>query len=135
MEDSTWEGWTTPPSPRRIRAGLPRGSQAPRWTAGWMGGSVPHDAEGDRRRRSSSPSARGRRCRPRTSSATVAGTSSAATGVQYDLCHGNPMLGDDPELADVFFAEDGALWFLRRADRSEVRSKVMGTMGAMQVRS
>ena len=29
-------------------------------------------------------------------------------------------------------SEDGALWFLRRADRPEVRSRVMGTMGAMQ---
>jgi hypothetical protein len=56
-----------------------------------------------------------------------------ATGIEYDLVHGNPMLGDDPELADVFFAEDDALWFLRRADRSEVRSRVMGTMGAMRV--
>jgi hypothetical protein len=53
-----------------------------------------------------------------------------ATGVEYDLCHGNPLLGD-PEVADVFFAEDGSLWFLRRADRPQVRSQWMGSMGAV----
>lgn len=56
-----------------------------------------------------------------------------ATGVEYDLCHGNPLLADDADVADVFFVEDGALWFLRRADRSQVRSQWMGTMGAMRV--
>ena len=52
-------------------------------------------------------------------------------GVAYDLCHGNPLLGDDPEVADVFFAEDGSLWFLRRADGERVSSTWMGTMGPM----
>ena len=134
MDDSTWEGWTTPPSPEGFALGYPEGRKLPGGPpGGWVGQfrTMPkatdetikfaertwpqvqaEDFERD-----------GRRYVERS------------PGVQYDLCHGNPMLGDDPELADVFFAEDGALWFLRRADRSEVRSKVMGTMGAMQVRS
>ena len=57
-----------------------------------------------------------------------------ATGTEYELCRGNVLLGDDPEAADCFFAEDDSLWFLRRRDRSQVRSRVMGTMGAMSVR-
>ena len=37
-----------------------------------------------------------------------------ATGIEYDLVHGNPLLDDDAEVADVFIVEDGSLWFLRR---------------------
>lgn len=47
---------------------------------------------------------------------------------EFRLCHGNPMLGD-PEVADAFFSEDGSLWFLKRADRWEVKSTWMGSMG------
>ena len=80
---------------------------------------------------SPTPRAHGRRCTPTTSSASGRRYVERATGVAYDLCHGNPLLGDDPEVADVFFAEDGSLWFLRRADGERVSSTWMGTMGPM----
>ena len=57
----------------------------------------------------------------------------ARTGIAFDLCHGNPLLADDAAVADVFFAEDGSLWFLRRADRPEARSQYMGSMGGARV--
>jgi hypothetical protein len=80
--------------------------------------------------RSSSPHAPGRRLQPEDFERTGRRRYvERATGVEYDLCHGNPLLGD-PEVADVFFAEDGSLWFLRRADRPQVRSQWMGSMGA-----
>ena len=56
-----------------------------------------------------------------------------ATGVEFQLVRGNPLFGDDPEAADVFLSQDGSLWFLRRADRPQVKSKYMGSMGAMKV--
>jgi hypothetical protein len=55
-----------------------------------------------------------------------------ATGIEFDVCHWNPLLGDDPEAADYFFVEDDSLWFLRRADRPRVRSQSMGSMGAVR---
>ena len=42
-------------------------------------------------------------------------------------------MADDASVADCFFAQDGSLWFLRRANRSGVRSQYMGSMGAMKV--
>ena len=55
-----------------------------------------------------------------------------STGVEYHLVHGNPLFGDDTEVADLFLSEDCSLWFLRRSDRPEARSQWMGTMGPVK---
>jgi hypothetical protein len=133
MDEHSWEAWTTPrPSlPPGLELGYPEGRRLPSGpTPGWIGelraGTRatddtikfaerhwtrvdPDDFEREGRRRFIERS----------------------SGIAYDLCRGNVLLSDDPELADCFFCEDGQILFLRRVDRSQVRSKFMGTMGAM----
>ena len=133
MEDSSWEGWTTPPSPEGFALGYPDGRKLPGGPpGGWVGQfrSMPKATDDTIKYAA--------RIWPQVQPEDFerAGRRryvERATGVEYDLCHGNPMLGDDADVADVFFAKDGALWFLRRADRSQVRSQWVGTMGAVRV--
>ena len=60
-------------------------------------------------------------------------TGSRATGTVYKLVHGNPLLGDDPDAADLFVVEDDSLWFLRKGDRpqAEIPSR-SGTIGGLR---
>jgi hypothetical protein len=130
MEDSTWEGWTTPqpsgpllgyPAGRKLSGGAP---------AGWIGQLRPMTPATDETIKLASRTwpqvwaegfdRDGRRYVERN------------TGIEFQLVHGNPLAGDDPDVADCFFAEDDALWFLRRVDRPEARSKYMGSLTGWQ---
>jgi hypothetical protein len=132
MEDSSWEGWTTPPSPEGFALGYPEGRKLPSAPpGGWVGQlrTTPKATDdvikfAARTWTQARPEEFERTGRRRYID--------RHDGTAYDLVRGNVVLGDDPELADLFFVEDGALWFLRRADRPQVRSRVMGAMGAMR---
>jgi hypothetical protein len=56
-----------------------------------------------------------------------------ATGVEYWLVRGNPLLGFATEAsgseAECFVVAADRLWFLRRADRPEGRSIEVGSVG------
>ncbi len=132
MEDSSWSGWTTPPPPG-LELGYPEGRKLPSPpAAGWHGEVRTSTRATDDAIRYAS------RIWPRVRPEDFDRTGrrryvERATGIAFDLCHGNPLLADDAAVADVFFAEDGSLWFLRRADRPEARSQYMGSMGGARV--
>jgi hypothetical protein len=124
MEDSTWEGWTTmPPPPEGFALGYPEGRKvAGGPPGGWMGqlrtmpratdDAIKFAARTWTHARAEEFERVGRRR-----------YIDRATGVEYDLVHGNPLLGDEPELADVFLVADDALLFLRRVDRPEAEPR------------
>ena len=132
MEDPTsWEGWTTPAPQPGLDLGFPEGRRlAPSAPSGWVGeirastratdDTIKYAARIWPQVQPDDFDREGRRYVER------------ATGIPYQLVHGNPMMADDAAVADCFFAEDGSLWFLRRADRSEARSQYMGTVSGRQ---
>ena len=131
MEDSSWEGWTTAPAPPGPEIGFPFGRKLPGGPpSGWIGEirSLPK-ATDDTIKYASRMSPQGR---PKDFERDGRRYVERATGIEYELVRGNPLFSDNPEAADVFLSADGSLWFLRRVDRPQVRSKVMGTMGAWQ---
>ena len=131
-EDSTWEGWTTPSPSPGVPLGIPTGRKLPSGPpAGWVGEvrTMPRATDDTIRYAA--------RLWPQVQPEDFDRTGKRryverATGIEFDVCHGNPLLGDDPEAADYFFVEDDSLWFLRRADRPRVRSQSMGSMGAVR---
>jgi hypothetical protein len=135
MEDSSWEGWTNPanipPAPPGFELGYPEGRKLPSGPPGsWHGDlrALPRATDETIRFASRTWT----QMRPKDFERTGRRRCvERATGVEYALCHGNPLLGD-PEVADVFFAEDGSLWFLQRVDRPRVRSQWVGEMGAVR---
>ena len=109
MEDSTWEGWTTPPAPTGFDLGYPEGRKLPSGPpGGWVGemrtkpeatdDTIKYAARIWPQVRAKDFECDGRRYTER------------ATGVRYELCRGNLLLADDPATADCFFHEDGSLW-------------------------
>ena len=129
MEDSTFEGWTTPlppgvmdyPTGRRVEDSPHKpGFRGETW-------SLPKATEDSIRYASRSwPQGRledfDREGRTYTE---------RATGTVYKLVHGNVLLGDDTDAADLFLVEGDALWFLRRADAPRRgKSVVHGTVAA-----
>jgi hypothetical protein len=131
MENSTWEGWTTPQPPPSVPLGYPEGRMLPTGApAGWVGEirSLPK-ATDDTIKFATRMWPQGR---PEDFERDGRRYVERSTGVEYHLVHGNPLFGDDPEAADLFLSEDGSLWFLRRNDRPEARSQWMGTMGPVK---
>ncbi len=128
MEDSTFQGWTTPPGTMdfpdgRKLAGSPHKpnyvgevKSLPKATADTIRYAARQWPEG----RASDFDRDGRTWVDR------------ATGTEYRVVHGNPLLGDDPAMADLFCVEDDTLWFLRKADRQAGKSVRLGTVGGMR---
>jgi hypothetical protein len=133
MDEHSWEAWTTPPTTEGFVLGYPEGRKLPGGPpGGWLGEIRATPKANDATIKFASRTWKQRKAKDfeRTGRRRYV---ERATGVEYELCRGNVMLGDDPEAADCFFSEDGSLWFLRRADRSwGVRSEWMGEMGAVQ---
>jgi hypothetical protein len=128
MEDSSWSGWTTPPPPPGPEIGFPFGRKLPGGPpSGWVGEirSLPK-ATDDAIKFAARMWPQGR---PKDFDRTGRRYVERDTGTEYQLVRGNPLFGDEPEAADLFLVEDGSLWFLRRVDRPEVRSRYLGTMG------
>ena len=124
MEDSTFEGWTTQP------AGVmnfPEGRRVERPPHGYVGelrGSLPK-ASLDQIKYATQRWPQGRAESFDREGRTF---TERATGIIYQLVRGNPLLGDDPDAADLFVVEDEVLWFLRRTDRPSARSVSVGTL-------
>ena len=125
MEDSELvrvDDATTAPG---LALGYPEGRKLPGAPPGWVGQLRSMPKATDETIKFAERT--GRRCSPRIRARRSPGTSSALWD-RVRPRHGNPMMGDDPELADLFFAEDGSLWFLRRVDRPRCGARD-GAMG------
>jgi len=137
MEDSSLEGWTTmPPSapPGQTLGYVPEGRMLPGGPpGGWVGQIRSTTPATDDAIRFASRT--WKQVQPKDFDRDGRRFTERATGVVYDLCHGNPLLADNADVADAFLVADDALLFLRRSDRPQARSQWIGTMGAMQVRS
>lgn len=132
MEDSSWEGWTTPPGPPSPDLGYPAGRRVEGSPpSGWLGeirtqsrataDAIKYAERSWPQRRAKDFKREGRQYVER------------GTGTTYTLVRGNPLLGDgDPEVADCFVVADGVIWFLRRADRPRQRSQSLGVIGGVR---
>ena len=127
MEDSTFQGWTTPPGVMDYPTGRKLPSAPPKSYIGetW---SLPR-ATDDTIRYAARQWPQGR-----SEDFDRLGRvwTDRATGTVYKLVHGNPLLGDDPDAADLFVVEDDSLWFLRKGDRPQGKSVALGTIGGLR---
>ena len=135
MEDSSWSGWTTPHRRSKAsRSATRRVASSPvdRRVAGWASCARSTKATDDAVKYASrtwtqaQPEEFERDGRRRYVE--------RATGVEYDLCHGNPMLGDDPELCQrVLRGGRRALVPAPGRPGRRCAASVMGSMGGMKV--
>jgi hypothetical protein len=133
-EDSSWEGWTTPPPLPPGVMKLPEGrrlegSPHPRGYVGSMRVGVEADDETISYSAQHWPQGE-------LSDFVIERRVwiDRATGHEYRLVPGNPLLGlghdGDRSKVDVFVIAGGQLWFLRRAG-SDSRSVTVGSIGGV----
>jgi hypothetical protein len=133
-DDSSLEGWLTPPAP--LPPGVmdyPTGRKLDSPPAKGLVGTMPNGIEADE---GSIAYAARHWPQRKLNDFHIADRvwRDRATGEQYRVVRGNPLLGlgheSDTSVADCFVVASGLLWFLKNTAAPATRSTVLGSVGA-----